>query len=63
MTDMQTALPIHPLPQALSICRLTSLDGIDLNRELFFLAKTDEEISLVCPTSDVPDNVLVREDG
>ena len=28
-----------------------------------FTAKTDEEISLVCKTEDVPEKTLVRDDG
>ena len=29
----------------------------------FFVARTDEEISLVCETARVPENTLAREDG
>ena len=36
---------------------------IDLNKEFYFIGKTDEEYSLVCITEDTPANTLEREDG
>ena len=32
-------------------------------RRFYFIAKTDEEISLVCPEEAVPANPVKREDG
>ena len=32
-------------------------------KDLYFIGKTDEEISLVCETNDVPENTIEREDG
>lgn len=46
-----------------SICRLSSLSESDRKRQFFFASKTDEEISLVCLTEEVPDHALQREDG
>ena len=46
-----------------SICRLNNLSEFDKKQSFFFAAKTDEEISLVCLTKDVPDRTLQREDG
>lgn len=37
-----------------TVCRLLDVSGIDLELEYCFWAKTDEEISLVCRTEDVP---------
>lgn len=36
---------------------------VNLNAEYSFIGKTDEEKSLVCVTSDVPPNVIQRDDG
>lgn len=36
---------------------------VNLNAEYCFVGKTDEEKSLVCVTSDVPSNVIERDDG
>ncbi len=47
----------------LSVCKVASEKDIDLNRDLYFIGKTDEEISLVCPTCDVPYNTTERDDG
>lgn len=47
----------------LTVCKIDNISDIDLNKELFFLGKTDEEISLVCKTEDVPMNITDREDG
>ena len=36
---------------------------IDTNGTFFFIGRTDEEISLVCPTAEAPARTLAREDG
>jgi hypothetical protein len=36
---------------------------IDLSQPFTFAARTDEELSLVCPTRAVPEHTLHREDG
>lgn len=36
---------------------------IDLNKEFYFIEKTDEEYSLVCLTKDTPINTTERDDG
>lgn len=46
-----------------SICKLNALPEVNSNSAFFFLEKTDEEISLVCPTEDVPLLVTEKEDG
>ena len=46
-----------------TVCRFADISEVDLEREYCFAAKTDEEISLVCRTSDVPEHPLQREDG
>ena len=46
-----------------SVCKLNALPEVYSNSTFFFLEKTDEEISLVCPTEDVPLHVMEKEDG
>lgn len=46
-----------------SVCKLEDFSGVDLQRPFCFTAKTDEEISLVCQTKDVPDHTIERDDG
>ena len=47
----------------MSVCRLEKLADADLHAELYFLGKTDEELSLVCRTEDAPALALARDDG
>ncbi|MCR5846386.1 MAG: ACT domain-containing protein [bacterium] len=47
----------------LSICKLTGAAQIDFSREFTFLAHTDEELSLVCPTETAPTAMAERDDG
>ena len=56
-------MDLQKMPYDLSVCKAGSESDIDLSKEFYFIAKTDEEISLVCRTDDVPDNVIKREDG
>lgn len=51
------------LPQGFSVCKVDTLEGVDLGRPFLFLARTDDELSLVCETAVVPEGTLVREDG
>lgn len=47
----------------LTVCKVASMAEVDLSSEFFFLGKTDEELSLVCPTRDAPLHTTEREDG
>lgn len=47
----------------LSICKVTDISDIDLTANLYFIGKTDEELSLVCKTKDVPQKAIERDDG
>ena len=47
----------------LTVCKVAEISDIDLNADLFFIGKTDEELSLVCRTEDAPENTVERDDG
>lgn len=47
----------------LTVCKLDAMDKVDAKSDFFFLAKTDEELSLVCKTEDTPSQTTAREDG
>ena len=47
----------------LTVCKVRSMEDACLQTDFFFLAKTDEEISLVCRTEDAPPITTEREDG
>lgn len=46
-----------------SVCKVKSYEKVDLSAEFCFIGKTDEELSLVCLTKNVPDNTTDRDDG
>ena len=47
----------------LTVCKVTETADIPLNADFYFIAKTDEELSLVCKTADTPPHTLARDDG
>ena len=56
-------MELYPLGCRLTVCKPERLQDVDMNGEIFFIGKTDEEISLVCETEHAPENTLAREDG
>ncbi|MBE6572209.1 MAG: ACT domain-containing protein [Ruminococcaceae bacterium] len=56
-------LDIKPISGDFSICKLADLSAVSLCDEFVFLSKTDEEISLVCLSSSVPENVAENNPG
>lgn len=54
---------LQTIEQNFSVCKMNDMSLAKLESEFCFLGKTDEELSLVCLTEDVPDSVIEREDG
>ena len=46
-----------------SICQVEDYSLVNLEADYSFIAKTEEERSLVCITKEVPSNVIRRDDG
>jgi hypothetical protein len=46
-----------------SVCKLNSERDLITGKDFYFVGKTDDEISLVCITEDVPENTIERHDG
>ena len=46
-----------------SVCQVEDYSLVNLEADYSFIAKTEEERSLVCITKDVPSNVIRRDDG
>ena len=46
-----------------SICQVKSVADVDFTDAYCFIAKTPDEISLVCPSQKVPNGVVKRDDG
>ena len=56
-------MELKKLDYDLTVCKVATAADLDLNVEFFFIGKTEEEISLVCPTCDTPQHTTEREDG
>lgn len=56
-------MKIKKLDYDLTICKVESEKDISLDKEFYFVGKTDEELSLVCRTEDAPANSAERDDG
>ncbi len=54
---------LKTIPYDLTVCKVASMADIDTGAGFFFIGRTDEEISLVCPTPDTPAETTAREDG
>lgn len=56
-------MKIKKIHQEFSVCQVEDYSLVNLDSEYTFIGKTDEEKSLVCITSEVPLNVIQRDDG
>lgn len=56
-------MQLKVLPNRFSVCKVNDAACAYLNAPFCFFAKTDEELSLVCPTDYAPPQTLAREDG
>ena len=56
-------MELEILETELAICKLKNLENIDTDGDLYFLSKTDEEISLVCPASAAPIDAIDQSTG
>ena len=56
-------MELKKIDHRLTVCKVTELSNINLKTDFCFIAKTDEELSLVCKTEDTPRNTVERDDG
>lgn len=56
-------MKIEKIAGEFSVCKVKDLSEVNFQSEFCFIGKTDEELSLVCLTDQVPSNTLCREDG
>lgn len=52
-------MEIYILKNMFAVCKIPDFSRIDLNREFYFAANTDEECSLVCPEKEIPADTTV----
>ena len=56
-------MKLRMLEYDLTVCKVASAADLSLKGDFFLIGKTDEEVSLVCQTKDVPRNTVERDDG
>ena len=56
-------MELKKIPHRLTVCKVNDLSDIDMDSEIYFIGKTDEELSLVCITENTPSNTIERDDG
>lgn len=56
-------MTLELLSQEFTVCQLENANEADLASPFTFFARTDEEISLVCPAETCPPTALNRQDG
>ena len=56
-------MTIEILPQRFTVCKVREISETQLAAQFCFVGKTDQELSLVCETTDAPEQFLAREDG
>ena len=56
-------MEIKVIGGAFSVCKLSNIGQARMEDDLYFLGRTDEEISLVCRTESIPGDTVSREDG
>ena len=47
-------MEIYILKNMFAVCKIPNFSRIDLNREFYFAANTDEKCSLVCLEKEIP---------
>ena len=56
-------MKLKKLPYELTVCKIADTSDINMDADIYFVGKTDEELSLVCKTEDVPAEAVERDDG
>ena len=56
-------MEIKVIQYKFTVCKVKDYSLVNLDSDYSFIGKTDKERSLVCITSDVPSNVIERDDG
>ena len=62
-TEISMSLQLTVLPYHLSVCICTHMPSDTPDSNLWSVTRTSDELSLVCETDYVPEDVVEREDG
>ena len=56
-------MTLKRLPYDFTVCKVADTRDLDLEKDFYFIGKTDEELSLVCLTEDTPAHTTACEYG
>ena len=56
-------MELKKISHRLTVCKVADISAIDIDKDFYFIGKTDEEVSLVCRTEDTPALTIERDDG
>lgn len=56
-------MKLKVFPHRMTVCKISDSSQINLDEPFCFASRTDEELSLVCPSEAVPPSATDREDG
>lgn len=56
-------MELKKIDKDFTVCKVENLKQVNMDKDFIFVSKTDEEISVVCETKDVPGNTIERSDG
>jgi len=60
---MPEMVKLELLPASFAVCQVPNLEQVDLTQEFLFIAKTDQELSLVCLEEQLPANASASVKG
>lgn len=56
-------MKLRKINQDFSVCQVEDYSLVNFDSQYCFIGKTEEEKSLVCATSEIPSNVIKKDDG
>lgn len=62
-TEEEQKMILERIRYDLTVCKVRKTSDIKVDSEFYFIGRTDEELSLVCKTEDVPSVTTERDDG
>lgn len=57
------SMKLKVIEHEFAICKLMTLEEVDLSQEYCFLTKTDEEISYICTVENIPEDCINYKRG
>ena len=56
-------IELEKIDRDFTICKMETIENVDLSQEFVFVQKTLDEISMVCESAHVPENAIAAETG